>query len=194
MSNGRVYYDIVTINGVNVIAVTSDPSGVLTQPIGTLALRADIGSVSTYQNTDGGTSWSVLTGGLSGQLPFTTKDVLAIGDIIIIDTDGEAQLADNTTVLNKYYPQGVAVAAALVAATVSAYVVPGQLVPVRFAVAPAAGLNGSPVFLGTAGEGTMTAPTTSGTAVVRIGILVAANGISTTPDVLMQLGSPTLIA
>ena len=61
--------------------------------------------------------------------------------------------------------------------------------PVKMATegAPAAADNGKPVYLSaTAGEGVLTAPTASGSDVVRIGFLVGGNGASTAPAVAIQ--------
>ena len=55
-----------------------------------------------------------------------------------------------------------------------------------FSVPPLAGDNGKRVYLSTtAGEATLTAPG-SGNAVVLVGFLKGADGVTTTPDVLLQ--------
>lgn len=56
--------------------------------------------------------------------------------------------------------------------------VPGTLVPMQFASGPAAANIGQPVYLGTAGQVTLTAPTASGTTVYRVGYLAAGSAVN----------------
>jgi hypothetical protein len=56
--------------------------------------------------------------------------------------------------------------------------VPGTLVPMQFASGPAAANIGAPVYLGTAGQVTLTAPTASGTTVYRVGYLAAGSAVN----------------
>lgn len=56
--------------------------------------------------------------------------------------------------------------------------VPGTLVPCKFAgTGPGAASVGKPVYLGTAGEVTLTAPTASGTTVYRVGYLASGSAV-----------------
>jgi hypothetical protein len=56
--------------------------------------------------------------------------------------------------------------------------VPGTLVPMQFASGPAAANIGQPVYLGTAGQVTLTAPTSAGTTVYRVGYLAAGSAVN----------------
>ena len=56
--------------------------------------------------------------------------------------------------------------------------VPGTLVPMQFASGPAAANIGAPVYLGTAGQVTLTAPTSAGTTVYRVGYLAAGSAVN----------------
>jgi hypothetical protein len=56
--------------------------------------------------------------------------------------------------------------------------VPGTLVPMQFASGPAAANIGQPVYLGTAGQVTLAAPTASGTTVYRVGYLAAGSAVN----------------
>jgi hypothetical protein len=62
MSSGRIYVDVVTIGSINVYTVNSDPSGALSAPQGSLAIRTD--TAQTWQNRNGGTTWTLLNSGL----------------------------------------------------------------------------------------------------------------------------------
>ena len=56
--------------------------------------------------------------------------------------------------------------------------VPGTLVPMQFASGPAAANIGAPVYLGTAGQVTLTAPASAGTTVYRVGYLAAGSAVN----------------
>ena len=56
--------------------------------------------------------------------------------------------------------------------------VPGTLVPMQFASGPAAANIGQPVYLGTAGQVTLTAPASAGTTVYRVGYLAAGSAVN----------------
>lgn len=65
MPGGRTYQDVVTVGGIDIYNVTSDPSGSLDARIGSLAIRSDPGQTSIWQNSDGLTSWSAIVGASS---------------------------------------------------------------------------------------------------------------------------------
>jgi hypothetical protein len=69
--------------------------------------------------------------------------------------------------------------------------VPGTLVPMAFTSGPAAANIGQPVYLGTAGEVTLTAPTASGTTVFRVGYLASGSAVNGLYSVLF---APQFIA
>lgn len=69
--------------------------------------------------------------------------------------------------------------------------VPGTLVPMQFASGPAAANIGQPVYLGTAGQVTLTAPTASGTTVYRVGYLASGSAVNGLYSVLF---APQFIA
>ncbi len=116
---------------------------------------------------------------------FTTAEAIAIGEPIAFDTAGDVLRADATFSASRWQVAGIAVAAAAPAASVNIQVVQGVLVSMLFSSAPAAGANGSPVYLSdTAGRATLTPSTSSGAVRFLIGILQGADGVSTSPDVL----------
>jgi len=124
------------------------------------------------------------------QLTVTTTDALTAGDLVAYDNNNPAQtvLADPDISLSpsRYDAKGIATATALASAVTTIYSIPGQRVPVRFAPPPAALSNGSRVYLSsTPGLATLTAPG-SGYALVLVGILVGADGATSTPDVVFE--------
>jgi len=121
-----------------------------------------------------------------------TNATLAVGDLVQIISDGggantgELALADaDTGNLTDALVVGVSTGAFTAGNPARIYAVPGSLIPVRFAVAPAATVNGDTVFLSTtAGQATMTAPTGTSTTTFMVGILQGGDGADTTPLVL----------
>jgi hypothetical protein len=113
--------------------------------------------------------------------------------LVIINSSGNLELADaDSGIINDSRVVGSSTGTYLASETVEVASAPGKLIPVKFSAAPAAINNGEPVYLsGTAGEGTLTAPTSSGSIVFLLGILQGANGVDTTPNVLFQ---PNLVA
>jgi len=119
----------------------------------------------------------------------TAGEAISAGDVVTIEgTSGDAILADaDTGTTLDGLAIGVAAYGAVDTTPVKVYTVPGSLIPVNFSAAPAASLNGRPVFVSTTpGEGTTTAPTGSGNVVYLIGILQGADGADTSPLVLYQ--------
>jgi len=118
---------------------------------------------------------------------------LATGQLIQVNTSGEAALADNNTgTVSDSFCVGVSTATFVAASTAQIHTVQGALVPMLFAAAPAAASNGSEVFLdSTAGRATLTAPSASGEVVFAVGILQGATGATATPAVLFM---PRLVA
>lgn len=147
----------------------------------------------TFDSTTGDLAVEVnqfldITGSGSG-ITLTANATIAAGDVVTIEgTSGDAILADsNTGTTIDGLAIGIAATAATASNPVKVYTVPGSLVPVNFAAAPAAAQNGRPVYVSqTAGEGTLTAPTGSGNVVYVIGILQGADGVTTSPNVVYQ--------
>jgi hypothetical protein len=57
----RIYTDVVSVGGINIYNVTSGPNGVLAAPVGSLAVQNSGQNIDTWQNTDGGTAWSLVS-------------------------------------------------------------------------------------------------------------------------------------
>jgi hypothetical protein len=128
-------------------------------------------------------------GGGSGTLiTLTVADPVGIGSIVSLNSSSEAQLADPDLALSpgRYNVIGVAKTAGIAGDSIKFYSDVVSLAPVRMdAVYPATD-NGKRIYLSTtAGEATTTPPP-AGNAYVLIGILKGADGITQTPDVLLQ--------
>lgn len=120
-------------------------------------------------------------------IKLTAAVAVTAGDVLTLDSAGEVELADASAPALDGLAVGIALRSAAAAADVAVVTVPGSLVPVRFAAAPAAGNNGRPVYIsGTAGLGTLTPPTGSGTTRFLVGFLQGADGVTTTPNVIYQ--------
>lgn len=129
----------------------------------------------------------------AGGIELTAASNLAPGELVQIDTSGQAALADNNTgnVLDAFVV-GASVDTVLAGATARIASIQGTLVNVTFSAAPAGASNGSEVFLSsTPGVATLTAPSASGETVFSIGILAGANGVLTEVPVYF---SPRLVA
>lgn len=144
-------------------------------------------------------TWSLLLQpSTSSGLVVTTSVVLVAGNIVSYDTSAPSELVltDPDTSLSpvRYDAKGVATAAALAGTSTTIFSIPGQRVPMLFSAAPAAASNGSRVFQSTTpGEASLVAPG-SGNALVQLGILVGADGATTTPDVVFEFNVTALIA
>ena len=116
----------------------------------------------------------------------TAGATVAVGDVLTYEaTTGKLVLADANGTGNLKNPTGTCrVASVLDSPTALAM---AGLVPVTFAAAPAASSIGAIVYLSeTAGKGTLTPPSTSGSRVYMLGILASADGAATTVRVLWQ--------
>ena len=103
-----------------------------------------------------------------------------------IDTSGEAIKASAVFASNDWRVVGSAQNVSGVGGPVTLGLT-GQTAPVLFASAPPASANGELVFLSAvAGEGSLTPPMTSGHVVMVVGVLQGADGVTTTPDVVIQ--------
>jgi hypothetical protein len=136
----------------------------------------------------GGTGGGGGGGGSGTIVTLTAADNLSLGSIVALDASGEAQLADPSLALSPDRFNAFGVAKAAVGVGNSAQIFTGMIsaAPMLFAAAPLAADNGKRVYLSTTpGVATLT-PTGTGTALVLLGILRGANGITTVPPVLLQ--------
>ena len=129
-------------------------------------------------------------------IPATAQEALNAGDFVRFVNDAGApkvQKADATNTDNRLNGIGFALAAASANAAVTVRVAGVVDVPAaRFDAAPAVTNVGQRVFVSTtAGQITLTAPSTAGLIVQRTGILVDGSG---SPKVLVQIGDPVLLS
>jgi hypothetical protein len=152
-----------------------------------------VGAGVTATDAGGGTATITIPGGSTegSALVYsaTAGEIIATGEPLRIDTTGTPGeiLRAQATTIPAADAIGVAKAGVASGATVTVYTAGN--VPVLFAAAPAAASNGARVYLdpGTAGRATLTLPTGSGESVVLLGRLTGANGVTTTPTVLLSL-------
>jgi hypothetical protein len=148
-----------------------------------------LGTVLTTQGVGSDPIWSAGGGGLSGTLNVTAGVNLAAGQAVVFDTTANTVILadpDAALVPIQWEVRGIATAAVLAGAATTIYSIEGQRVPVLFQVAPAAASNGSVVYLDTtAGFATLSVPP-AGNAVVKLGTLTGADGVSVTPDVVID--------
>lgn len=108
----------------------------------------------------------------------TSGEAVSVGHVVGFDTNagGGRVVKANATIgspIGRSFVNGVALDAAGAAGTsIRVVTSPGRFVPVVFDAAPANTDQGKPVYLHTvSGQVSLTAPSASGTAVVRVGIL-----------------------
>jgi hypothetical protein len=153
------------------------------------------GSADEVLTTDGSgnLSWSAIPTGESVDISGTAGEALLEGDLVVfLDDAGTPKIykADATGGDNRPNPVGFATAAASAGAAVVVRVAGSA--PALFAAAPAAASVGSKVYMSaTTGQVTLTAPTSSGDLVQRVGILVQGGA---SPLVLVQMGDAVTIA
>ena len=161
------------------------------------ALGADV--IYTLPTADGAAGQALVTDGAGAlswasvdapTITLTAGEALNAGEVVYVDASGQARKAETNSATNpvRFYVIGVVKTAALAFAPVQLYANVVTIVPVKSSAIFLAADNGKAVFLDAAvpGEITLSLPP-AGNAVVRVGILVGANGITTTPDVLLQL-------
>jgi hypothetical protein len=146
-----------------------------------------VSTTTTYRLVGGITNldW-VAVSTPSGLLTLTTDDALVEGDLVVINTSGNVELG-NASAINSASVIGASAGAFGASTTATINSTLGNLIPVRFGAAPAAGLNGSSVFLSTTdGLATTDPPSSPGEVVYFIGILQGADGATTIPPVIFQ--------
>lgn len=115
----------------------------------------------------------------------TAGEAIALGEVLTGDSSGEVVLANSSFSGNLWRVVGAAASAGAASDPIQV-TTSGSLGPVKFAVAPAGASNGSLVYLSaTTGRGTLTPPV-GGNVIFLIGVLMGADGATTTPDVLIQ--------
>jgi hypothetical protein len=121
-------------------------------------------------------------------LAVLSGEALAVGDVLSIASDGRVMRLDTLYVNNLWRPFAVALASTVGPnVTIPAAPLNGSPVSVRFAVAPLAADQGQSVWASDAslGAGSLVAPIASGHVVYSLGVVVVADGITTTPSVAM---------
>lgn len=128
-------------------------------------------------------------GGGGGDLVTLVTSVnVGIGTLVSVNASGEAQLAASSLAFTprRYNAIGVAKTAGLAGTAVAFYSDMVMVAPMLFAAPPLAASNGSRVYLSTTpGQATLTPPG-AGNGVYLVGILKGADGVTTTPNVLLQ--------
>ena len=185
---------------VSVNAVTFVPNGV--ELVNGLASYSLANQYESAEFVSGPVQWHLLVQP-SGPAPVaglvvTTTDALVAGNIVAYDNlvPSRTVLADPSLLLvpARFDAKGIATGVAPVGTPTTIYSVPGQRVPVRFTVPPLAASNGSRVYLSTTpGQATLVAPG-GGNALVQVGILVGANGVTATPDVVFEFNVIALLS
>lgn len=103
--NGRVYVDIITIDGIDIYAVVVDPNGVLTAPIGSIATLKT--SPQIWVNADGATTWNQVypgsgSGGGLSQEVWVDSNAAPGGSGSATDPFATIQAAINAAALSGY--------------------------------------------------------------------------------------------
>lgn len=144
------------------------------------------GTLFTSTNVQDAIS-EVLTSDLTSIKMFTSGEVLAVGDVLALNTSGEVILADSSIASGNWQVVGVSKEAVAASAPVQVFTKSGSFPNVRFGSAPASSLNGSLVFLDTTtGQASVTPPATTGNTFFTIGTLNGANGVTTTPTIVFR--------
>lgn len=126
--------------------------------------------------------------GAEGVTTLVAGEAISVGDLVTMSAGGLALKARAGHAFGRYRVVGVALATVMPGAMLSILIDEEHVVPVRFAVAPGAGDNGSWVFLAaTAGLATLTPPTGTGNHIIRVGILRGADGSTVTPQVFYRV-------
>jgi len=126
------------------------------------------------------------TGAGGGSEEYTAGEALLLGDLIAIDTAGEARKADLTFANALYSPVGIAIEAASLSGTFAASLI-GKRAAMRMDAVPNAADNGKLVYLSTTpGVGSLNVPSGSGRVVLVVGVLQGADGLTSTPEVVLS--------
>jgi len=117
---------------------------------------------------------------------YVADETIAVGELLRVVNSNDAPLTPGRTVLSSSTDLvnstflGIALDTGNQGDTIG--VATSGKVQIKFSSAPASSSNGQKVYVsGTGGIATLTAPTGSGNVVYQVGVLVGANGVSTTP-------------
>lgn len=140
-------------------------------------------------------SWAAASTPVAVDVPATAQEILVAGELVRFVNDAgspSVQKADATNTDNRLNPVGFVIAGAAAGAPVAVRIAGVADVPAAlFDAAPAPANVGQRVWTSTtAGQITLTAPTTTGNIVQRVGVLVDG---SANPKVLVQIGDPVLL-
>ena len=116
-------------------------------------------------------------------LSFLAGEGIATGDAVAIGPAGTAYRAQRNPAINLFNVAGIAQNAALAGGAVGVARI-GARVAMRFDSPPLAVLNGQIVWLGDNGAASMSAAVAPPSADYQLGILLGADGITSTPDIL----------
>lgn len=174
--------------GSNTVAVQDE--GVAVNTASTLNF---VGAGVTATDAGGGTATITIPGGSTegSALVFTgtAGAALLTGASVRFDTTGTPGevLSAQATTLPTADAFGIVKTGVALGAAVTIYT--HGNVPVLFSAVPAAASNGSRVYLdpSSPGQATLVLPTASGQSVVLLGRLTGANGVTSTPTVLLSI-------
>jgi len=116
-------------------------------------------------------------------LAFIAGEAIATGDALAIGPAGTAYRAQRSPAANLYHVAGVALNAALAGGAVGAARI-GSKVAARFNAPPSSALNGQIVWLDDNGAASMTAAVAPPSADYQLGILLGADGVTSSPEIL----------
>jgi hypothetical protein len=152
-----------------------------------------VGAGVTATDAGGGTATITIPGGSTegSALTYvgTAGEALSTGAPVRFDTTGTPGEILNGQATTLPAADAIGIVKTGVASGASVTIYTAGNVAVLFGSAPASSSNGSRVYLDpdTAGQATLTLPTASGDAVVLLGRLTGANGVTTTPSVLLSI-------
>ena len=173
-------------------AIVLDPFGAETiNGVGTFSISVQYDSAEIFGSILR-TTWALLlqpsgTPPPPTSIPETTLtagEALVAGNVCVIDgVSGLAFKASATTAIGRTSVIAVVKDPAIALGfSGQFYTMVGALVPVLFGVAPGAASNGAVIYLDTtSGQAILSAPIATGTAIVELGVLQAADGVTVTP-------------
>jgi len=129
----------------------------------------------------------IVSSDLTSLKTFIAGEALIAGDVVALNSSGEAIRADSSIAGANWEVIGVANETALLGDSLQVVTKMGACPNVRFTAAPAASLNGTLAFISTvSGLATTTPPTSSGNTLFTVGILQGADGATMTPTIVFR--------
>jgi len=129
----------------------------------------------------------IMGGDLTSIEVFTSGEALTGGDVLTLNAAGEVIRANSSITGALYEVIGISAQTVGASVSVQVFTKSGSRPSTRFGAAPAAGFNGTLVFLdATSGQATVTPPTSNGNTLFTIGTLQGADGATTTPAVVFR--------